>query len=184
MQWRNSAGGYGAVSQSLHWITVVLVLIAWALGIFEDAMPKGEVRATGLFIHVTAGVAILFMLMVRLLWRVVDPPPSPVPTVFGAWGDRASRFAHCALYVLLVAVPAIGIAVQFARAKSLPLFGLTEIASPWIANRPLARSMKEVHEILANALVMLAGLHAAAALIHHWVLRDRTLTRMLPGGGR
>src|SRR5690242_842062 len=101
MQWRNSAGRYGAVSQSLHWITVVLVLIAWMLGIFEDALPKGEARATGLLIHVTAGVAILVMLAVRVLWRVVDPPPPPAPTVFGTWGDRASRLAHYALYALL-----------------------------------------------------------------------------------
>jgi len=119
-----------------------------------------------------------------VLWRVVDPPPPPAPTVFGTWGDRASRLAHYALYALLVAVPAVGIAVQFARGQPLPLFGFTEIASPWIANRPVARSMKEVHEVLANALVMLAALHAAAALIHHWVLHDRTLARMLPGGER
>lgn len=184
MQLRNSADRYGAVPQSLHWIIVILVLIAWALGIFEDALPKGEARAIGLFIHTTAGVAILVALAVRVLWRVVDPPPPPEPTLFGAWGDRARRLAHYALYALLVAVPVIGIAVQFARGEALSLFGITEIASPWTADRPFARSMKEAHEVLANALVILAALHAAAALLHHWLLHDRTLARMLPGGGR
>jgi cytochrome b561 len=180
MQLRNSADRYGAVPQSLHWITVILVLIAWPLGMFEDALPKGEARAAGLFIHIAAGLSILVALGARVLWRVVDPPPPPELTVFGVWGDRASRLAHYALYALLVAVPVVGIAVQFARGEPLPLFGFTEIASPWTVNRAFAHSMKEVHEVLANALVILAALHAAAALVHHWVLHDRTLTRMLP----
>jgi cytochrome b561 len=184
MHIRNSADRYGAVPQSLHWITVILVVIAWALGMFEDALPKGEARAAGLFIHITAGLAILVALTVRVLWRVVDSPPPPEPTVFGRWGDRASRLAHYALYALLVAVPVAGIAVQFARGEPLPLFGFTEITSPWTANRAFAHSVKEVHEVLANALVILAALHAAAALVHHWVLHDRTLTRMLPGAER
>jgi cytochrome b561 len=60
------------------------------------------------------------------------------------------------------------------------LFGLTEIASPWVRDRAFARSVKEIHEVMANALIILATLHAVAALLHHWVLRDRTLVRMLP----
>jgi len=92
--------------------------------------------------------------------------------------------AHYALYALLIAVPVAGIVVQFARGDALPLFGLSDIPSPWLANRAFARSAKEVHEVLANALVIFAGLHAAAALVHHWILRDRTLVRMLPGSSR
>lgn len=184
MQLRNSANGYGAVSRSLHWITVLLVLIAWAVGTFGDVLPKGEARAMGLAVHIAAGLAILMVLAARLVWRAIDPPPLPEPTMFGTWGDRASRLAHYTLYGLLLLVPVIGIAVQFARGAPLPLFGLAEIASPWTADRAFARSMKEVHEVMANALVILALLHAAAALIHHWVLHDRTLARMLPGGGR
>jgi len=70
--------------------------------------------------------------------------------------------------------------VQFARGNALPVFGLFEIASPWASNRAFARSVKEVHEVLANALVILAILYAVAALVHHWIFRDRTLARMLP----
>jgi cytochrome b561 len=70
---------------------------------------------------------------------------------------------------------------QFARGDAVSIFGLYEIASPWVKDRAFARSVTEVHEILANALVILAGLHAVAALVHHWILRDRTLARMLPG---
>lgn len=184
MRFRNSSEGYGAIPQALHWLTVGLVVLAWALGTFDDALPKGAARATGLFVHNSAGLAILAVLVVRLLWRLADPPPPPEPTVLGVWLDRAGRLAHYALYVLLIAAPVTGIVLQFARGDALPLFGLSEIPSPWIADRAFARSVKEVHEVLANGLMILAGLHAAAALVHHWIFGDRTLVRMLPASKR
>lgn len=122
--------------------------------------------------------------MARVLWRMADPPPQPVPTMLGAWVGIAGRLAHYALYGRLVAVPIAGIVLQFARGDALPLLGLAEIPSPWVADRTYARSVKEVHEVLANALVILAAFHAAAALVHHWVLHDRTLVRMLPDAWR
>ena len=184
MRFRNSADGYGVIAQTLHWLTVVLVAIAWMLGTFDDVLPKGAARAVGLFVHISAGVTILVALVARVLWRMTDPPPQPAPTMLGVWGDNAGRLAHYALYALLVAVPIAGIVVQFARGDALPLFGLAEIPSPWIADRTYARSVKEVHEVLAHALVILAAFHAAAALVHHWVFRDRTLVRMLPNARR
>jgi len=184
MQLRNSTDSYGVVFRSLHWFTVVLVVVAWVLGVGDDVLPKGAARSAGLFVHITAGLTILVALALRLLWRAVDPPPPPEPTIFGIWADHASRLGHYALYALLIAVPIVGVVLQFARGDPLPLFGLFEVHSPWAANRVFARSVKEVHEVLANALVVLAALHAVAALIHHWVLRDRTLIRMLPRAGR
>lgn len=183
MQFRNSPHGYGAIPQALHWLTVAFVIVAWTLGTFDDALPKGAPRAAGLFIHISAGLSILAVLVVRLLWRLVDPPPPPEPTMLGVWLDRAGRLAHYALYALLIAAPVAGIVLQFARGDALPLIGLSEIPSLWPANRAFARSVKEVHELLANGLVILAGVHAMAALVHHWIFRDRTLVRMLPRFG-
>jgi len=184
MRLRNSADGYGLVPQVLHWLTVGLVLAAWILGSLDDELPKGAARGIGLLVHESAGLAILAILVLRLLWRIADPPPPPEPTVLGEWLDRAGRLAHYALYALLIAAPVAGIVLQFARGEPLQLFGLAEITSPWSANRAFARTVKEVHEVLANGLVIFAGFHAAAALVHHWVFRDRTLVRMLPGSTR
>ena len=89
--------------------------------------------------------------------------------------DPAARIAHYSLYLLLVAVPVVGVVLQFARGDALPLFGLAVIPSPWLKDRAFAHSVKEVHEVLAHALVILATMHAAAALIHHFIFRDRTL---------
>ena len=93
----------------------------------------------------------------------------------------AAKLNHYALYALLIAVPIAGIVVQFKRGRPLPLFGLEDIVSPWVLDRAFARTMLRVHEYLADTLLILAGIHAAAALIHHYLWRDRTLTRMLPG---
>lgn len=181
MQIKNSSDRYGAIAQSLHWLTVILLLLAWALGTFGDALPRGPARATGQFVHMLAGLAILAVLAARLPWRMVDPPPPPVPTRLGLWAERLARLAHYALYLLLIAVPIIGIVLQFARGRPVPLFGLMDIPSPWVADRAFARNVRQVHEVVAHALLILAGLHATAALCHHWIFRDRTLVRMLPG---
>ncbi|MDP3078346.1 cytochrome b [Bradyrhizobium sp.] len=186
MQIFNSPTRYGAVAQSLHWFAVALVILAWVLGVSDDLLPKGPARATGLQIHIAAGLLVIVLTIVRLLYRTADPSPPVEKTEFGdgsfaGWMGLGAKLAHVGLYVLLVAVPLVGIAVQFARGDALPVFGLFDIASPWPADRAFARSLKGIHELLAHGLLALAGLHAAAALLHHWVFGDRTLTRMLPG---
>jgi cytochrome b561 len=184
MQLHNSERGYGAVALSLHWLTVLLVTTAWLLGTFGDDLPRGAVRDSGLRVHIAAGLAVIAVVLMRVGWRLVDPPPSFEPTRFGHWLDLAAKLTHLALYGLLIATPIVGVLLQFARGDALPIFGIVDIASPWIRDRAFAGSLKETHETLANLLMIVAGLHAAAALAHHALLRDRTLMRMLPGGAR
>jgi len=186
MQIFNSATRYGIIAQSLHWTAVALVLLAWTLGMLGDELPRGASRALGLYVHTTAGLLVIALTIMRLLWRLVDPSPPAERTYFGEWlfADwigLGAKLAHFALYVLLVAVPIAGIVLQFARGDSLSIFGIVDFASPWPRDRAFAESVKEVHELLAHALLAVAGLHAAAALVHHWIFGDRTLVRMLPG---
>lgn len=181
MQLANSKFGYGALPQALHWLTAICVIAGWLLGEFHDAFAKGPPRAFALWAHITLGECVLVFLVARLVWRIADPPPPLEPTRFGHLADIASRVSHYALYALLVAVPLLGIVVQLKRGNALPIFGAWDFASPWPADRVTARSFREIHELLANALLILAGVHTAAALIHHYVFGDRTLVRMLPG---
>ena len=182
----NSSNRYGAVPQVLHWMTVLLVIIAWALGTFGDDLPKGSARVTSLLIHISAGLLILTALIMRLVWRMAVPPPPPEPNEFSRWlgtfANPTARLVQYTLYALLIVVPVTGIATQFARGDALPIFGLSELASPWIPDTAFAHSLKAIHEVAANALVIVAAFHAAAALIHHVVFRDNTLIRMLPRG--
>ncbi|MGB3490462.1 MAG: cytochrome b [Xanthobacteraceae bacterium] len=175
---------YGLVAKTLHWVTVILVIIAWALGIFGEGLSARSTQESGLLTHISIGLVILVIAAVRIPWRIANPPPKNVITEFGKWliewTDPASRLMHYILYGLLVATPTVGIALQFAQGHSLPVFGLVEIPSPWLADRTFVRGIKEMHEILANLLVILAAFHMTAALVHHIVFRDNILRRMLP----
>jgi len=185
MQWRNSGARYGAAAQLFHWTSVVLIAFAWALGLMGDELPKGHIRELGQSAHVYAGELIAFLLIARLAWRLADPPPSPEPAALGppvgAWADLAAKLTHLALYALIAAVVAVGVVALFARGKALPLLGVFQIASPWLKDRAFAHFLTEIHETLANGLVFLATIHAVAALVHHAIIGDRTLKRMLPG---
>jgi len=141
---------------------------------------SGLARSDGLLTHISAGLAIISLLLARILWRVMDPAPPFELTPLGIWSRSAAKLTHFVLYALLAATPIVGILVQFARGDALPVFGVFEIASPWVKDREFAGSLKDVHETLANALMVVALVHTTAALAHHWILRDRTLIRMLP----
>jgi cytochrome b561 len=174
---------YDGVAQLLHWLTALLVIAAWSLGEFDDVLPKGAGRVAGLFAHISVGLAILAIVSVRVPWQMAYRPlheTAKVGTWVMAWTGPVARIAHYTMYMLLAAVPITGIVLQFARGNAVPLFGFGAISSPWAMDRAFASNAKEIHEFAANALVILAFIHALAALLHHFVLRDRTLLRMLP----
>jgi cytochrome b561 len=181
MQLMNSKAQYGAVAQILHWLTALFVICGWLLGTFHDDLPKGAARSVALSIHMTLGQCVIVFLIARLAWRMVNPPPPPEPTRFGWLQQAVAALTHYVLYALLVAVPVMGIVVQLKRGNTLPLFSVWDVASPWPVDRAMARSLLKVHEYLADALLLLAGVHAMAALAHHHLFEDRTLLRMLPG---
>jgi cytochrome b561 len=179
MQFRNSKDRYGVVAQFLHWSVVALVLVSWMSGSFSDDLPH-SLRDVVLSIHIWAGLAILVIVVMRSLWRIFDPPPPLEKTIFGQSAERVTKLVHYVLYALVFATPIVGIGVQFSRGDTLSIFGIVNIASSGAGDRVFARELKEIHELLANSLLIVAGVHAAAALVHHWILRDRTLLRMLP----
>jgi cytochrome b561 len=181
MQLANSTARYGAVPQIIHWLTAIFVICGFLLGQFLDDFPKGPVRNDALIIHMTLGQCVAALLVLRFVWRYVNAPPPAEPTPLGGFLVLAARASHFALYALLLAVPLLGIMVQLKRGHILPVFGVWDFASPWPADRNLSRTLLRLHAYLADTLLILAGIHAVAALVHHWVWRDRTLTRMLPG---
>lgn len=171
---------YSSPAKLFHWLTVVCVFSAWGLGLIGDDLPRGPIRHTGEFVHILLGETVVLLLVLRLAWRFLTPPPPPEPTRYGVAGALAVRAAHLALYGLLLAVPVVGVVTLFHGGEALPLYGVYDIPSPWPKNRELKHDSKEIHELLAHLLVVLALLHASAALVHHYVLKDGVLAHMLP----
>lgn len=180
MQLKNSKAQYGAGPQLLHWLTALFVICGWLLGTFIDDFPKGPIRSSALAVHMTLGQCVIVFLIARLFWRMANPPPPLEQTRFGWLQQAVAALTHYLMYALLVAVPLMGILVQLKRGNALPVFGVWTVASPWPTDRTLARTLLRVHEYLADALLVLAGIHAAAALVHHYLFEDKTLLRMLP----
>jgi cytochrome b561 len=164
MQLTNSPTRYGTIPQIVHWLTVLFIVIGWLLGWFMDDFPKSA-HAAVLLVHMTLGQCVIALLIFRLAWRFANPPPPPEKTRFGRLQERAATFSHFVLYALLLAVPFAGIVVQLKRGDALPIFSIWQFTSPWPVDRATARSILRIHEYLANALVTLAGIHAAAALM-------------------
>jgi cytochrome b561 len=177
----NSKDSYGLIPQAVHWLTVLFVAAGWLIGKFADFPSPSAPPDFWLLTHIALGQCVIVLLLFRLVWRLANPPPPLEPTRLGRIVEWAARSVHFALYALLLAVPALGIVAELKRAGLLPLFGLWQAASPWPVDRQTGRTILHLHGTLADALLILAGFHAAAAIVHHWLWRDRTLVRMLPG---
>lgn len=160
-----------------HWLTALLVVLIWAFGGIEgDQLTEGLLRLRTLF-HEVAGELVFALLAARLLLRILEPPGPPF---FHGLAGVIAAVGHTVLYALLAAVPVTGVVALFAGGEPLALFGLVDIPSPWPANRELARYAGDLHNSLAEALLLLAGLHAFVAFVRHFTMKDQALSRLLP----
>jgi len=155
MHLKSTARSYSTVTKILHWLTAVLVVTCWMLGVLTGDFLKTASRTVTLFAHIAVGLTLLDVLVLRALWRAMSSPPPAERPVFGIW-PRVGRLMHYVLYAMLLMVPVTGILLQFSFGKGLPLYGVTEIPSPLAFNATLAINMMEVHELSAHSLMILA----------------------------
>lgn len=180
MTLKSTPARYGAVTQTIHWLTAFLVLAAYLLGEGgpERILYSAE-RATQLNAHETLGVAVLALLVLRIVWRIFDPTPKEAPSP--GWIRITSRIVQGLLYLLLIAIPVT--AILGAWFTGHPIFVAGSEVGPFTGlSHDLGEGFFEVHETLANLILIVAGVHAVAALFHHFVLRDGVLLTMLPFG--
>lgn len=147
--------GYSATQIGLHWITAILVVAAWITSDSMHAFLRPGAEATGAPLHVMLGLGVMAAVLLRLVLRALRGAPDPVESSPAL--RRAAAWGHGLLYLLLVAVPALGMASWFG--------GL--------------RSLGDIHGVVANLMLIAAGGHALLALWHQYGRRDGTLMRML-----
>jgi cytochrome b561 len=160
----------------LHWATAVLVLGLWALGQCIDLFPQDAPRIAARSVHITLGLALALLLAARLAWRVRAGVKLGAAST-GIVG-RLAVGGHHLLYVLLCAVVLMGMACVWIRGDTL--FNLFTVPAFDPGNKALRHDAVELHGLLANTLLGVAALHAAAAIWHHRVLKDGVLRRMWP----
>jgi cytochrome b561 len=176
---------YDLASQTFHWLTAIAVTIAFVLGPggFGRMMRQGVDPGTHLDIvwHESLGILVFAMTLLRLLWVALRPVAPKL--AMSAWMHLASRLAHLALWALLLALPITAVLALGSEGHPLTLLGGFRIDQmPWVAESALASlaDWGDVHELLGDAIIWLAGLHAAAAIYHHLILKDQVLWSMLP----
>ncbi|OKO72864.1 cytochrome B561 [Bradyrhizobium sp. AS23.2] len=171
-----TAKRYDATTVWLHWITVALVVALWVIGQTGDLFPRGPLRTGVWSTHVMLGFLTAFVLVTRVAWRahfgrVLAPADSGILYMI-------AKLTHHALYVLLGLVVVAGIVD--ASYRGFNIFGLWSVPQFGSGDVATRRSINDWHELAANLLIVVAVVHALAALGHHYVWRDRLLDRMRP----
>jgi cytochrome b561 len=170
---------YGDAAQVFHWLTLILVIAAYAT---SPGGPERRVFSASMDfsrqLHETLGMAVFVLVLLRLVWRAVDRTPElPVPRL---WVERLARPMHLLLYVLLLTIPFTAVIGSWLEGHPLTLLGLAPIAPYLAQSHTLGETVLTLHTLLGNAILWAAGLHAAAAVFHHFWLRDEVLIAMLP----
>lgn len=174
---------YHPVSQLLHWLTVLLILVQFTWAWRIDQAEGFRLRFELVTQHKSLGMAVLVLVLVRLIWRFIVKPP-PLPSHRPVWERRAAAWGHGLLYALIIAMPLSGWA--YSSAAGLGDFWWGPINWPSLvgASESLEDMMRTVHQVIGLSLGVVAVGHALVALRHHFLLKDEILLRMLPGARR
>ena len=168
---------YDRATIALHWATAALVVLAWMNAMVIDWFPEGPLRIDARSTHIVLGSSLACVVLIRLAWRATWGRHLPVADA-GALGAVA-KASHWGLYTLLVTTLALGIFNAWVRGDDF--FGWFSIPAFDAGNEALQGQAQDLHSLSANLLLVLAGLHACAALWHRYWRRDAVFGRMLPG---
>ncbi len=174
---------YSGLAITLHWVLALALLGLFGLGVYMTDLPFSPLRLKLYNWHKWAGVSILILSVLRLVWRLTHRPPalpSAIESGMPAWQRAAHHGTHHALYLLFFAVPLLGWAYSSAAGFPVVLFGALPLPDLVAPDKALAELIKPWHAASAFAMLGLAGLHIAAALKHQLIDRDGLLRRMLP----
>jgi cytochrome b561 len=172
---------YGAVAIALHWVLGLAIVGSFAMGVYMTDLPFSPQRLKLYNWHKWAGVTILTLSALRLLWRLMHRPPelpAAVTAAMPAWQRAAHHGTHHLMYALFFAIPLTGWAYSSAAGFPIVWFGVLPLPDFVAPDKALAALIKPVHGLLADGLALLVLLHVAAALKHQWIDRDRLLGRM------
>ena len=178
---------YSVTARRFHWWTVAFLAVQIPVGLYmayRGRLPDGFDAITNFLYnsHKTLGIIILAVVILRLLYRLVRGAPDHEPSITG-WQRTASRLNHWGLYLLLLIVPVLGY-IGISLYPALDIFGLVSLPGLVAPNQEAAARVFYWHWVGAVAIVLLVGMHVAAALFHYLIRRDGVLRRMWVRAGR
>lgn len=179
MQWRNSSARYGAISVFIHWLVAATVYGMFALGLWMVTLSYYD----GWYhqapeIHKSIGILLMMVLVIRIVWRFISRPPAALAS-YSTLTRISALGAHIVLYLLLFGILISGYLISTADGKPISVFGLFEVPATVSDAGVQADLAGQIHLWLAWGVVIVSVLHTLAALKHHFIDKDVTLTRML-----
>jgi cytochrome b561 len=178
---RNTSSSWGTVARSFHWLLAAVILGMLAYGWWMNHIPARPDRFFYRSIHADIGYLVLLLMVVRLVWRGLNPTPA-LPSDTPQWQRIAANVSHWAMYATTILVALLGWAHSGAHKPDYSswfgLFHVPQITSP---DKAAAQVYEDRHIFFAYVLLALIAIHVAAALWHHLVKRDRVTSRMMDG---
>jgi cytochrome b561 len=176
MSWKSSTRRYGSVAIAIHWVSAVAILAQLAFGFLAASAADPAAQANWLRAHVSLGLFVVTLTLVRIGWWFIDRRPPPLAELRW-WQELSERTVRVLLYLLILVLGASGIAVlALSGAGGVLFFGAPGPLPDFARYAPMA-----AHVAAATALLALAALHILAALYHHFYRRDALLGRMWTG---
>lgn len=179
MQIKNSSAQFGAISVLIHWLVALVFYGMFALGLWMVGLGYYDTwyhRAPEL--HKSIGVLVFAAMLFRLVWRFISPPPVALKSY-----SRATRIsawlAHLILFIGLFTVLISGYLISTAEGQPISVFGWFDIPTTLFGLDQQADIAGVIHLWFAWGIVIISAFHGLAALKHHFIDRDNTLTRML-----
>lgn len=180
MRLKNDQDHYGSLPVAMHWLMLLLLIGVYSCIELRELYPKGsDPREALKHWHFMLGLTVFALLWLRVAIRLRAGPAPIIKPTMGIWTHRLAKLMHLALYLFLLVMPVLGWLTLSAKGKVIPFFGL-ELPPLLAADKALSHSLEDIHTTIGTIGYYLIGLHALAALLHHYVLRDNTLRRMLP----
>jgi cytochrome b561 len=171
--------GYDRVIRTIHWLTLGLIAAIYATAWTAHSGLAGEWFQSVFQVHRSLGLSLMALTVFRLAWRSRATIPK-LPEDLHPIQKLAARANEVLLYLLLLVQPLLGLLHTNARGQQVDFFFAGHLPAIIGTDRQLARQLHDLHALTANALLVLIGMHASAALFHHFIRRDAVLATMLP----
>lgn len=183
---RNTPTGYGAIAILFHWTMALLIIGMFAFGKYMHSLPPTDPATFELYqLHKSVGFIVLGLAVLRIVWRLINPSPK-MPEGMHKHEKLAAHLGHIGLYALIFAIPLTGWLLVSASPWNIPTiffnwFEIFHLPIPeFLGSREQITQISHVlHEVSATLILVLVGLHAAAALKHHFLSKDDVLKRMV-----
>lgn len=183
---KNTETSYGTLSRAFHWIMAIMIICMIGVGVYihgldADNPAEAPTKLALGAVHKATGIVILLLVVLRAAWTFSGPRPG-LPDSVPRWQRIAAKSLHHGFYLLMFVIPITGYVMSSYAQKPVSMYGLFEL--PMLVsekNIEKAKEVFEMHELLAELLLVLIVVHVLIALKHHFVDKDNILRRMLKG---